>query len=81
MKMNNKWKIATCNVRGINVIEKLADVIEFHKENHHTITTITETRIKDDTIRAIKNKFKDIIIYGTSNSNDVNGTGTSIIIN
>ena len=80
--MNNKyWKICTCNTRGINNQDKQDDIIEWHTNQQRTITSITETRTNTITNRYLKNHYKEVTIYATTDPNDINGSGTAIIIN
>ena len=45
-----------------------------------TISSITETRTNEITNRFLKNHYKEVLIYATTDSNDINGSGTAIII-
>src|SRR3954465_15933451 len=79
--MTEQWKIGTCNTRGLNNQDKQNDVTEWHIDNHMTITSITETRTNNMTNKFLKNHNKEVLIYSTSDPNDINGSGAAIIIN
>ena len=78
--MIEQWKIGTINVRGLNNQEKQDDIIEWHTCNHMTISSITETRINEQTNRFLKNHYKDVLCYTTTDTKDINRSGTAIII-
>ena len=75
-----KWKIGTCNIRGLNNQDKQDDTINWHIENHLTISSITETRTSPLTNRFLKNHYKEVLIYATTDPDDINGSGIAIII-
>src|SRR4051794_14174736 len=76
----NQWKLGTINVRGLNNQDKQDNIIEWHTSNNITISGITETRTNEITNRFLKNHYKEILIYATTDPKDINGLGTAIII-
>ena len=45
-----------------------------------TISSITETRINEQTNRFLKNHYSNVLLYATTDPKDINGSGTAIII-
>ena len=79
--MKDKWKIAICNVRGMNQPAKQQDIIEWHNFQQHTITCISETRLNQQSATFLKNQNSQTTFIHTSDPQDINGSGTGIIIN
>src|SRR4051812_29876262 len=79
--MTEQWNIGTVNIRGINNQDKQDDIKEWHKSNNMTITSITETRTNELTNKFLKNHYKEVLIYATTDPTDINGSGTAIMIN
>src|SRR3954464_2733369 len=79
--MTEQWNIGTVNVRGINNQDKQDDIKEWYKSNNITITSITETRTNELTNKFLKNHYKEVFIYITTDPTDTNRSGTAIIIN
>src|SRR5436309_2122520 len=79
--MMYEWKIATINVQGINLQAKRDDIIEWYWKKENTISSLTETKIPRSTADYIKKQYKDIIIFSTTDDENINSSGTSIIIN
>src|SRR3954466_11909737 len=77
----NNWKIATANTRGANNPEKQQDIIKWHLENQHTISIITETRLKPNTTVFLKKAHPEVLQLHTTDPNNPNGSGAAIIIN
>jgi Endonuclease-reverse transcriptase len=77
----NNWKIATTNARGMNNPEKQQDIIKWHQENQHTISIITETRLKPLTAQYLKKYHPEILQLHSTDPNNPNGSGVAIIIN
>ena len=46
-----------------------------------TISSITETRTNKITNKFLKNHYNKTLIFATSDPNDINGSGTVIVIN
>ena len=46
-----------------------------------TISSITETRTNKITNRFLKNHYREVLIYATTDPKDTNGSGTAILIN
>ncbi|KAG9289473.1 hypothetical protein G9A89_008034 [Geosiphon pyriformis] len=75
------WKIATCNVRGMNNSTKQEDIIRWHKEINNMISIVTETKLKDGVRPWIMNKFVGIWVFTSGLSFDHMGSGIAIIMN
>ena len=50
----NNWKVATTNARDMNNPENQQDIIRWHQNNQHTISFITEIRLKSPTAQFLK---------------------------
>ena len=79
--MSHKWKIAACNVRGMNYPAKQQDIFTWHNTQQHTITCISETRLNQQSARFLKHQNPQTIFIHTLDPQDTNGSGTGIIIN
>ena len=77
----NQWKLDTVNVRGLNNQDKQDDITEWHSNNKFTISSIIEIRTNEITNRFLKNHYKEILIYATTDPKDINGSSTAILIN
>ncbi|KAG9307234.1 hypothetical protein G9A89_017062 [Geosiphon pyriformis] len=75
------WKIATCNVRGINNPAKQEDIIHWHKEMNNMISIVTETKLKDGIHPWIMNKFVGIRVFTSGLVSGHMSFGVAIIIN
>jgi exonuclease III len=76
-----KWTIATANVRGMNNPEKQKDITTWHEDNKHTISIITETRIKPTYAQFLKRHHPNQIQLHSTDPENINGSGIAIIIN
>src|SRR3954468_21151381 len=79
--MSYNWKIAACNVRGMNYPAKQQDILEWYNTQQHTITCISETRLNQQTATFLKYQNSQTTFIHTSDPQDINGSGTGIIIN
>ncbi|KAG9285696.1 hypothetical protein G9A89_002263 [Geosiphon pyriformis] len=61
--INLVWKIATCNVRGINNLAKQEDVVCWYLESDNMVSILTETKIRACVRSWIKDKFEGIRIF------------------
>ena len=75
------WKIASCNVQGMNNPAKQDDIIQWHIHHHHTISCLSETRLNQQTARFLKNKHPNTTLLHTSDPLNTNGSGAAILIN
>ncbi|KAG9289901.1 hypothetical protein G9A89_010207 [Geosiphon pyriformis] len=75
------WKIAMCNVRGMNNPAKQEDIICWHKEMNNMILIVTETKLKDGIHPWIMNKFVGIRIFTSGLNSGHMSSGVIIIIN
>ncbi|KAG9290833.1 hypothetical protein G9A89_010982 [Geosiphon pyriformis] len=75
------WKIATCNVRGMNNPAKQEDIICWHKEMNNMISIVTKTKLKDRICPWIMNKFVGVQVFTFGLSSGHMDSGVAIIIN
>ncbi|KAG9301951.1 hypothetical protein G9A89_020995 [Geosiphon pyriformis] len=75
------WKIATCNVRGMNNPAKQEDIICWHKEMNNMISIVTETKLKDGIHPWIMNKFVGVRVFTSGLSSGYMSSGVAIIMN
>ncbi|KAG9294106.1 hypothetical protein G9A89_021465 [Geosiphon pyriformis] len=78
---NYIWKIATCNVRGMNNPAKQENIICWHKEMNNVISIVTETKLKDGVRSWIMNKFVGVQVFTSGLSSGHMGSGITIIMN
>ncbi|KAG9305301.1 hypothetical protein G9A89_007796 [Geosiphon pyriformis] len=72
------WKMATCNIRGINNSAKQEDIIYWHKNMDNVISVVTETKLKskfEDASLAAASKAADNFEYHRTKDN-INGMWT-----
>ncbi|KAG9293643.1 hypothetical protein G9A89_018980 [Geosiphon pyriformis] len=74
------WKIATCNVRGINNPTKQVDIICWHKEMNNLISIVTETKLKDKIHPWIINRFDGVHVFTSEVNSGYLNFGMAIII-
>ncbi|KAG9304382.1 hypothetical protein G9A89_019944 [Geosiphon pyriformis] len=75
------WKIAMCNIRGMNNPAKQADVICWHKEMDNMISIITETKLKGRIHSWIANRFPGVHVFVSSLNSGYLGSGVAIVMN
>ncbi|KAG9307151.1 hypothetical protein G9A89_016979 [Geosiphon pyriformis] len=74
------WKIATCNIRGMNNPAKQKDIVHWHKDMGNLISIITETKLWSKVCPWIANRLNGIQVF-TSGVNSGNlGSGVTIIM-
>ncbi|KAG9294949.1 hypothetical protein G9A89_017743 [Geosiphon pyriformis] len=75
------WRVAMCNVRGINISAKQENVVHWHFDSGNLISVVTETKLRFSTRSWIADKFDRVRIF--SSGLDVNflGAGMTIIMN
>ncbi|KAG9297263.1 hypothetical protein G9A89_001532 [Geosiphon pyriformis] len=75
------WKVATCNIRGMNNLVKQNDIICWHKKMNNMISIVTETKLKGRIRPWIMNKFDSIWVFTSGlNSGHLNSR-VAIIMN
>ncbi|KAG9291305.1 hypothetical protein G9A89_021807 [Geosiphon pyriformis] len=57
------WKVATCNVRGINNPAKQDDIIHWHKDMDNLISIFTESKLKRKICLWIVNRFDGVRVF------------------
>ncbi|KAG9288206.1 hypothetical protein G9A89_020512 [Geosiphon pyriformis] len=75
------WKIATCNIWGINVPAKQNNVVCWHKDSGNMVSIVMETKLKPSIRPWIMNKFEDVHIFTSGLDSGFFGAGVAIIIN
>ncbi|KAG9299436.1 hypothetical protein G9A89_009388 [Geosiphon pyriformis] len=75
------WKIATCNVRGMNNLTKQDDIICWHNKINNLISIVTETKLRDRVHLWIMNKFDDVWVFISGLGSGYLGSGVTIIMN
>ncbi|KAG9287467.1 hypothetical protein G9A89_023839 [Geosiphon pyriformis] len=79
--MNNLvWKIAICNVRGMNNSAKQKNIIHWHRDMNNLVSIITETKLKDKVRPWIANKFDDVRVFVSGLDSGYLGSGVTIIM-
>ncbi|KAG9290555.1 hypothetical protein G9A89_020925 [Geosiphon pyriformis] len=75
------WRIATYNVRGVNIPAKQDDVVRWHMDSENHIFIITETKLKSGVKPWIMNKFPGVRIFTSRLDTDSSGAGVAVIMN
>ncbi|KAG9292020.1 hypothetical protein G9A89_017919 [Geosiphon pyriformis] len=75
------WKFATCNVQGINVSVKQANVVCWHVNLGNMVSFITETKLKSSSGPWIKDKFDGVRIFSFGLDKGFMGAGIAIVMN
>ncbi|KAG9290769.1 hypothetical protein G9A89_011732 [Geosiphon pyriformis] len=60
---NLVWKVAICNVKGMNNLAKQDNIIHWHKDMNNLISIVTETKLKSKVCFWIMNKFNDVWVF------------------
>ncbi|KAG9305537.1 hypothetical protein G9A89_003600 [Geosiphon pyriformis] len=74
------WRIATCNVRGMNNPAKQANVICWHKDMNNVISIVTEMKLKCKVHPWIANRFSDVDVFVSGLDLGYLGSGVAIIM-
>ncbi|KAG9289663.1 hypothetical protein G9A89_014398 [Geosiphon pyriformis] len=75
------WKIATCNVRGMNNCAKQADIVRWHKNMNNLVSIVTETKLKGKIHPWIADRFDGICVFTSGLNSNHMGSGVAIILN
>ncbi|KAG9295671.1 hypothetical protein G9A89_002989 [Geosiphon pyriformis] len=79
--MNLVWKIAMCNVRGINVPAKQENVVYWNKELGNLVSIVMETKLRSSCRLWIKNRFDGVRVFTSGLDAGFLGTEVTIIMN
>ncbi|KAG9288102.1 hypothetical protein G9A89_017697 [Geosiphon pyriformis] len=74
-------EFATCNVQGINVPAKQADVVRWHVNSGNMVFFITETKLRSSSGPWLKNKFDGVRIFSSGLDKGFMGAGVAIVMN
>ncbi|KAG9296027.1 hypothetical protein G9A89_011879 [Geosiphon pyriformis] len=74
------WKMAICNVRGINIPAKQEDVVYWHFDSGNLISIIMKTKLRSSTRLWIVNKFNSVRIFSSGLDKSFHGAGVVIIM-
>ncbi|KAG9304593.1 hypothetical protein G9A89_020157 [Geosiphon pyriformis] len=75
------WKIATCNVKGMNNSTKQDDIIYWHNNMNNLISIFTETKLKGRVRSWIINKFDGIRVFTSGLNSGYLGANVVIVVN
>ncbi|KAG9288634.1 hypothetical protein G9A89_006735 [Geosiphon pyriformis] len=70
-----------CNVRGINVPAKQADVVHWHVSSGNMVSFITETKLRSSSGPWLKDKFDGVQIFSSGLDKGFMGAGVVIVMN
>ncbi|KAG9287385.1 hypothetical protein G9A89_023757 [Geosiphon pyriformis] len=74
------WKVATCNVRGMNNPAKQEDIIRWHKEMNNLVSIITETKLKSKVCPWIADKFDGVRVFSSGLDSGHLGASVTVIM-
>ncbi|KAG9287246.1 hypothetical protein G9A89_008876 [Geosiphon pyriformis] len=66
------WRVAMCNIRGMNNPAKQEDIIRWHKEMNNLVSIITEMKLK--------NKFDGVRVFSSGLDSGHLGAGVAVIM-
>ncbi|KAG9285350.1 hypothetical protein G9A89_010825 [Geosiphon pyriformis] len=75
------WKIAMCNIRGMNNPAKQDDIICWHKKTNNLISIVIKTKLKSKICPWIMNKFDDVWVFTSGLDSGYVGSGIVIVMN
>ncbi|KAG9292412.1 hypothetical protein G9A89_015282 [Geosiphon pyriformis] len=74
------WKIATCNVRGMNIPAKQEDIVHWHKDMGNLVSIFTETKLKNRVRLWIANKFDGVRVFSSGLDSGYLGAGVAVVM-
>ncbi|KAG9288011.1 hypothetical protein G9A89_017606 [Geosiphon pyriformis] len=75
------WKFATCNIRGINVPVKQANIVHWHMSSGNMVSFVAETKLRSFFGSWIKDKFDGVWIFTSGLDIGYLGAGIAVIMN
>ncbi|KAG9292206.1 hypothetical protein G9A89_023926 [Geosiphon pyriformis] len=75
------WKIATCNVRGLNNLVKQNDVICWHKDIDNLVSIFMKSKLKEKVCLWLADKFDGVWVFTSGLDSGSLGAGVLIIMN
>ncbi|KAG9286577.1 hypothetical protein G9A89_005345 [Geosiphon pyriformis] len=75
------WKIAVCNVRGMNNCIKQADIICWHKDINNLVSIVIETKLRGMVCPWIADKFDGVHVFTSGLDSGHMDSGVAIIMN
>ncbi|KAG9300753.1 hypothetical protein G9A89_023551 [Geosiphon pyriformis] len=75
------WKIATCNVRGMNNPAKQANIIHWHMSINNMVSIVTEMKLKGKVRPWIADKFAGVQVFISGLDLGHLGLGVAIVMN
>ncbi|KAG9304655.1 hypothetical protein G9A89_020219 [Geosiphon pyriformis] len=78
---NLVWKFAMCNIWGINVPAKQANIVYWHVSSGNMVSFVTETKLKSFAGPWIKDKFDGVQIFTSGLDVGYFSAGVAVIMN
>ncbi|KAG9295902.1 hypothetical protein G9A89_006641 [Geosiphon pyriformis] len=75
------WRIATCNVKGINNLVKQKDIIYWHKNSGNLISILTKTKLKDKICPWLASKFDGVHVFSSGLNSGYVGASVVVVMN
>ncbi|KAG9301946.1 hypothetical protein G9A89_020990 [Geosiphon pyriformis] len=75
------WKIATCNVHGLNNPAKQDDVIRWHRNMDNLVSIFTKSKLKEKVRPWLANKFDGVRVFISGLDSGSLGAGVLIVMN
>ncbi|KAG9294505.1 hypothetical protein G9A89_009352 [Geosiphon pyriformis] len=75
------WKIAMCNVYGMNNLAKQDNVIHWHKDIDNLISIFTESKLKEKIHPWIVNRFDGVQVFTSGLDSGYLSAGVAVVIN
>ncbi|KAG9305738.1 hypothetical protein G9A89_005136 [Geosiphon pyriformis] len=77
---NLVWKVAMCNVRGMNNPAKQNDIIHWHKDMNNLVSIFMESKLKGKICSWIVNKFDGVQVFTSNMESGYLGAGVVIVM-
>ncbi|KAG9303866.1 hypothetical protein G9A89_005776 [Geosiphon pyriformis] len=75
------WKIAMCNVHGLNNLVKQDDVICWHKDMNNLVSIFTESKLKGKVHPWLTDKFDGVWVFTSGLDSGSMGASVLIVVN
>ncbi|KAG9297751.1 hypothetical protein G9A89_011266 [Geosiphon pyriformis] len=74
------WRIAMCNMKGINNLVKQKDIIRWHKNSGNLVSILMETKLKDKVCSWLASKFDGVCVFSSGLNSGYVGAGVVVIM-
>ncbi|KAG9289030.1 hypothetical protein G9A89_015579 [Geosiphon pyriformis] len=79
--LDGLFRVAMCNVRGMNVPAKQDDIVCWHKDINNLVSIFMETKLRNKTCLWLVDKFDDVYMFFSGLDSGYVGAGVMIVMN